>query len=53
MLRSLRDLAGVKGDGVCADGPSGLPAALESNALKCWSVGTLAVGVQVNEYGDR
>lgn len=22
-------------------------------AEKCWSVGTLAVGVLVNEYGDR
>jgi hypothetical protein len=50
----LRDeLAGVKGDGVCAAEPSGLPAALESNALKCWFGRTLAVGVQVNEYGDR
>jgi len=41
------------GGGVCADGLSGLPAALESKALKCWFVRTLDAGVLVNEYGDR
>ena len=36
---------GLSGGGVCADGRFGLPAALESNALKCWFVRTLTAGV--------